>query len=114
MGDPLVTGPVLVLGASGQLGREFRDAVDRGMASSLSSTWVWADRQACDLARPEQVRAHAAGLKPGLIINAAAYTAVDRAESEPDLAQRINADSVHELAQYARDRKSTRLNSSHT
>ncbi len=93
--------PALVLGINGQLGHAIRQAVDSGLGLGLASHWVWADRQRCDLSRPDQVRSFVADLRPGLIINAAAYTAVDRAESEPALAQAINADSVEELARYA-------------
>lgn len=91
----------LVLGATGQVGRELKWAVEQGLAQGLASRWHFVDRQACDLAHPEQVARLLTDLRPGLIVNASAYTAVDRAESEPDLAQRVNADSVAELARYA-------------
>ena len=98
---PAVT-TALVLGAGGQLGRAFRRAVDDGLGRGVASNWIWADRLTCDLSRPEQVDACLKAWQPGLIFNAAAYTAVDRAESEPELAQRVNADAVAQLAQSAR------------
>lgn len=91
----------LVLGATGQLGRELQAAVDQGEATGLARQWHFLDRSACDLADPEQVRRLTQDLRPDLIVNASAYTAVDRAESEPELAQRVNADAVAELAHYA-------------
>ncbi len=94
-------GTALVLGAGGQLGRELRVAVAEGLGEKLAQNWVWADREVCDLAEPEQIRCSLQQWQPGLIINAAAYTAVDRAESEPELAHRINAEAVAELAQGA-------------
>jgi dTDP-4-dehydrorhamnose reductase len=91
----------LVLGVNGQLGHAIRQAVDAGLGQGLTDQWVWADRHRCDLSRPDQVRDVVADLNPGLIINAAAYTAVDKAESEPASAQAVNADSVAELARHA-------------
>ena len=102
MAEPLTSPSVLVLGATGQLGRELKDAVQRDPAFSTDATWTWADRQLCDLSRPDLVRDFLQILKPGWIINAAAYTAVDRAESEAELALRVNADAVAELARHAR------------
>jgi len=93
--------PALVLGVNGQLGHALRQAVDSGLGADLAKQWVWADRHLCDLSRPDQVRARVAEINPGLIINAAAYTAVDQAESEPKLARAVNADSVAELARHA-------------
>lgn len=83
----------LILGASGQVGRELSRALQPlGRGDALS-------RQQCDLAKlgagAEAVTRHA----PDVVINAAAYTAVDRAEDEPQLAQRINAEAVGELAE---------------
>ncbi len=91
----------LVLGATGQVGRELQWAVDQGLAQGLATDWCFWDRTACDLAHPTQVAQRLAELRPALIVNASAYTAVDRAESEPELAQAVNADSVAELARYA-------------
>ena len=86
---------VLLLGANGQLGSEF--------ARLLQHTYeLYAfTRAEADLSQPEQVRKIAADLKPEIILNAAAYTAVDRAESEPELAFLINAKTPEILAQEA-------------
>src|SRR5882757_10148298 len=51
-----------------------------------------------DLAHPDQIRDVIRAIKPQLIINPAAYTAVDLAESEPDLAMRINAEAPGVMA----------------
>ncbi|MDF0729368.1 dTDP-4-dehydrorhamnose reductase [Pseudomonas entomophila] len=58
-------------------------------------------REQLDLAHPEQLRAPLRQLAPDLIINAAAHTAVDQAESEPALAFAINAESPRVLAEEA-------------
>jgi dTDP-4-dehydrorhamnose reductase len=99
----------LVLGVNGQLGHAIRQAVDSGLGAGLAGHWLWADRRQCDLSRPDQVRSFVADINPGLIINAAAYTAVDQAESEPGLAQAVNADSVAELARHAGRHQATLL-----
>jgi dTDP-4-dehydrorhamnose reductase len=74
---------VLLLGATGQVGaelaRQFRDA-----------DLTVPDRKAADLSRPDSLRAVVRGARPSVILNAAAYTAVDRAEGEPELADRVN------------------------
>ncbi len=101
MADQPPIGTALVLGAAGQLGHELRRAVSEGWGAPLARHWVWADREACDLARPAHIQSCLRQHRPGLILNAAAYTAVDRAESEPELAHRINAEAVAELAQGA-------------
>ncbi|MBU6958638.1 dTDP-4-dehydrorhamnose reductase [Pseudomonas sp. CVAP len=58
-------------------------------------------RDQLDLAHPEQIRLQIRALRPSLIINAAAHTAVDQAESEPDLAFAINATAPGVLAELA-------------
>ena len=72
---------ILVFGSSGQLAQSLRDTQQGGESLFL-------DRIRCDLADPDQVDAILERQKPGVIINAAAYTAVDKAEEEPGLLQR--------------------------
>ncbi|MGH9607655.1 MAG: dTDP-4-dehydrorhamnose reductase [Terracidiphilus sp.] len=86
---------ILILGAAGQVGRELRQ-------SFADFGWVVAvDRKQADLAVPESIRELVRREKPDVILNAAAYTAVDRAESEPDLAMVINAEAPRVLAEEA-------------
>ena len=56
---------------------------------------------AMDLSQPDTLHRALQATHPDLIVNAAAYTAVDRAESEPELAQRVNAESVGALGRWA-------------
>lgn len=86
----------LILGANGQLGTALQSILERhGHVVAL-------DRTACDLSEPLSIRAAVRAAHPNVILNAAAYTAVDRAESEPDLAMRINAEAPAILAEEAR------------
>jgi dTDP-4-dehydrorhamnose reductase len=98
---------VLLLGAHGQLGRSFLD--DGGLArfgllTAASRDGALADGQrgeAVDLSAPEQLSALLDRLRPQLIVNAAGYTAVDRAEQEEALATRINGEAVGRLGAWA-------------
>jgi dTDP-4-dehydrorhamnose reductase len=83
---------ILLLGAHGQLGRELTQALPP------LGELVPCDRGAADLERPAEVVALLARERPAVVINAAAYTAVDRAESEPDRAELINATAVAAIA----------------
>lgn len=86
---------ILVLGANGQVGHELPRALGRlGEVIAL-------DRSGADLSRPESLRGVVRELRPHAIVNAAAYTAVDRAESEPELAATINAVAPGVLAEEA-------------
>ena len=88
-------GRILIVGAAGQVGRELQ----RSFAGA-GEILLW-DREELDLAVEEQVRNMVRSTKPDLILNAAAYTAVDRAESEPDVAFAINAQAPRILAEEA-------------
>lgn len=83
---------ILLLGSSGQVGRELaRVLPDVGEL-------VACDRSKADLERPEEVVALLARERCGAIVNAAAYTAVDRAEAEPERAELVNATAVAAIA----------------
>ncbi|MFZ1867492.1 MAG: dTDP-4-dehydrorhamnose reductase [Steroidobacteraceae bacterium] len=88
---------VLITGAGGQVGRALLGAVPDDFEALAC---VHAD---LDVGAGEAVRDFVGRHRPGVIINAAAYTAVDKAESEPDIAQRINAEGPRHLAAAARE-----------
>lgn len=82
----------LVFGKTGQVGR----CLASGLRALESVTFV--DRAQADLSHPESVRAAIESLSPDIVINAAAYTAVDRAESESELARVVNAEAPAAMA----------------
>jgi dTDP-4-dehydrorhamnose reductase len=86
---------VLIVGNAGQVGVELQ----RSFADSCEVIGV--DRESVDLAQPDQVRSMVRRVEPGIILNAAAYTAVDRAESEKEMATAINAEAPRILAEQA-------------
>ena len=88
---------VLITGAGGQVGR---------CLSSAAPDWaelLTASHTDLDIADAQAVREYVRVHSPDVIINAAAYTAVDRAESEPELAHRANGDGPSHFAVAARD-----------
>jgi dTDP-4-dehydrorhamnose reductase len=87
---------LLVTGANGQVGWE----LDRSLAA-LGNV-IALDRRQCDLSRPERLPKLIRSLKPDVIVNAAAYTAVDNAEREEPLATAVNGIAVDVMAQEAR------------
>ena len=89
---------ILIVGSAGQVGRELqRSFADDGEL-------ICCDRDEVDIADPAQVRSLVQTTAPDLILNAAAYTAVDRAESEREVAAAINAVAPRILAEEARRR----------
>jgi len=87
---------ILVTGCNGQVGFELqRSLAPLGRVIAL-------DRAGCDLARPEQIRQVVRELRPDVIVNPAAYTAVDKAESDAETAFAINGTAVGVLAEEAK------------
>ncbi|MFY0612604.1 MAG: dTDP-4-dehydrorhamnose reductase [Hyphomicrobiaceae bacterium] len=85
---------ILVTGTEGQVARALAErAADRPDLDLLCM-----GRPDLDLARPETIERTVNEQTPDVVINAAAYTAVDRAEDEPDLAMRINGDAAGRIA----------------
>jgi len=87
-----MTATILLLGKEGQVGRE----LVRSLAPA--GTVVSCARPALDFERPETLRDVVRRTAPDVIVNAAAYTAVDRAEAEPDACRRVNGEAVAVLA----------------
>ncbi len=87
---------MLLVGKNGQVGWELRRAL-APMAELVS-----VDFPEIDLASPDSIRSCVQNARPNVVINAAAYTAVDKAESEPDLAMNINGVAPGILAEEAR------------
>ncbi|MEM0963581.1 MAG: dTDP-4-dehydrorhamnose reductase [Bacteroidota bacterium] len=90
---------VLVTGASGQVGR----AILR-LAPALGVDAVGLARADLDITDAVAVRQSVGSVQPDAVVNAAAYTAVDRAESAPDLAFAVNRDGARNVAEAARQR----------
>ena len=94
---PFVTS-VLVTGGDGQVGRSVLDIADDHRFRHLSLAVL--GRRECDITDQKSVAAAIEALDPAVIINAAGYTAVDAAESDPEAAMRVNRDGVAHLAAY--------------
>ena len=86
---------VVLLGAGGMLGRDLVATTPQGV------TLFPATRAQLDITDNVAVASHIVEVRPDLIINAAAYTAVDRAESEPELAFEVNGKASGELGKIA-------------
>jgi dTDP-4-dehydrorhamnose reductase len=90
---------ILIFGKDGQLGKAFKTIFTQKIEEQHQIQYV--GRAECDLANADAIAGLLNQIKPNLIINAAAYTAVDKAESEIDLAFAINAKAPEIMAQYA-------------
>lgn len=95
---------VLVFGGNGQVGRELlRALAPLGTVVATTRSGMLADGSACEVAdfdRPDSLPALLDRLRPARVVNAAAYTAVDRAEQEPEAAFRANAQAPGVLARW--------------
>lgn len=90
---------ILVFGKDGQLGKAFKTVFDAGKAGEIHHI-KYVGRTECDLSNSEAITELLNRIKPDLLINAAAYTAVDKAETEVDLAYVINAKAPEIMARY--------------
>ena len=88
---------ILVVGHKGQVGTEMCSQLTAGGYKFLGI-----DRDECDITQPGSVVAIIREMRPQVIVNAAAYTAVDKAESEATLAEAINATAPTEMAMEAK------------
>ena len=86
---------ILITGGDGQLGWELARAF-----APMGKVFAF-DRAGLDLSDPDAIRARCREVRPSLLLNAGAYTAVDKAESEAELAMRINGEAPGILAEEA-------------
>jgi dTDP-4-dehydrorhamnose reductase len=93
---------ILVFGKDGQLGKAFHAAFDSGKIALFNlSNIQYVGRAECDLTNEQAITGWLNQFQPDLIINASAYTAVDKAETEVELAFVVNARAPEIMAQYA-------------
>ncbi len=103
MGSPKTPPRILLIGANGQVGWELRRTlapVGTVIAASLQGEYG----PKLDLGSPESLAQVVAEAAPDAVVNAAAYTAVDRAESDAAMAHRINAEPLRILGELLKDR----------
>lgn len=99
---------ILVFGKDGQLGKAFSALLGQSSVFANAQT-AYLGRAECDLSKEAEVLAQLNALKPNLIINASAYTAVDKAETEVDLAYAVNAIAPEIMARYSVENNATFL-----
>jgi len=87
---------ILIFGRSGQVGMELRHKL------ACLGTVVSPDASEADFSKPDSIRKAVRSAQPAVIVNAAAYTAVDKAESDSELAAAINATAPGVLAEEAK------------
>src|SRR6266404_3967576 len=90
---------IFVIGGEGQVARSLREAA----AHNDSIIFGFGVRPDVDLLRPSSIKKALADFRPDLVVNPAAYTAVDKAESEPDQAFALNRDGARAVAAAAAD-----------
>jgi len=99
---------ILVFGKDGQLGKAFKTVFDASKAGEVHHI-KYVSRAECDLSNSEAIVELLNQIKPDLLINAAAYTEVDKAETAVDLAYAINAKAPEVMAMYAKHHGATFL-----
>jgi dTDP-4-dehydrorhamnose reductase len=86
-----------VIGANGQIGRSLQERADQDPDIAICC----GTRPHVDILRSESIESALVAFKPDIVINSAAYTAVDRAQTEPDLAFAVNRDGAKNVAAIA-------------
>jgi len=99
---------ILVFGKDGQLGKAFQAIFDKSKLEQIHRI-EYVGRAECDLSNSDALEELLNQMKPDLLINAAAYTAVDKAESEVDLAYAINDKAPDVMAIYTKRHGATFL-----
>jgi dTDP-4-dehydrorhamnose reductase len=89
----------LILGANGQLGQELAHLLKVKDIKAIGT-----DRNEIDFAKPNEIAEKLNKLNPSHIVNCAAYTQVDKAEEEPELANLINAQAAGVISKFASER----------
>lgn len=92
---------ILLFGKTGQVGWELQRSL--APVGNLIALDVHSKEFCGDFSNPKGVAETVRKLRPDVIVNAAAHTAVDKAESEPELAQLLNATSVEAIAKAANE-----------
>jgi len=95
---------ILVTGANGQLGNEIRYLVNNSKFKTQNSKFFFTDKDELDITNKEDVKRYVNEKDIDLIINCAAYTAVDRAEEEKEKADLVNHKAVKYLANIAKEK----------
>lgn len=90
---------VLVTGSGGQLGSEIQYLAER----QSEVEFRFHDSKTLDITNSKQLQAEIVGFNPTFFINCAAYTAVDKAEDEPQKAMAVNAEAVGDMARLCKD-----------
>ena len=85
---------IVVLGSNGQLGQELQS-----LPKNERQTWIFVNRNQCDLTDYNQIKSVIQSENPDYLINCAAYTSVDKAESETDNSFRINGDALKKIGE---------------
>jgi len=86
---------ILLIGSTGQVGQELLKTL------KPLGELIIPSRQKLDLTKPDEIREAIASLSPEIIVNAAAYTAVDKAETESELAMAVNSVAPEVMAEIA-------------
>ncbi len=92
---------ILLFGKTGQVGWELQRSL--APLGNLIALDVHSTDYCGDFSNPEGVAETVKKIRPDVIVNAAAHTAVDKAESEPEFAQLLNATSVESIAKAANE-----------